>query len=220
MRKRAPKLDRTGAEVAPRRRRIRSLGRIRPGEIPGIAPDVRPYGTIALLAVALVATVVWSSGKVTLFDLGAIYGPLGGDWWRLITAPFLHDNAGYEFVSLLAVGIFGTALERRFGWYVPVFVFLLAGAAGCALAVGVKDYPVWGANGAALGLVAAWLVEYRLARYEHGEADLIGAGVVAAVLFAVSAAWIPASIAAGVGGAAAGSLCGFMLAQRTRAFGA
>jgi membrane associated rhomboid family serine protease len=220
VRKRAPKLDRATGEVAPRRRRrIRTLGRIRPGEIPGIAADARPYGTIALIAVALGATIAWSSGKVTLFDLGAIYGPLGGDWWRLVAAPFVHDNAGYEFVTLLAVGIFGTALERRFGWYVPIFVFLLAGAGGCALAVVVKDYPVWGANGAALGLLFAWLVEYRLTRYEPGEADLIGAAVFAAVLFLLSAAWSPASIAAGVGGAAAGSLCGFMLAQRTRAPG-
>jgi membrane associated rhomboid family serine protease len=216
VRKRAPKLDRSGEPVAPRKRRVRSLGRIRRGEIPGIAPDVRPYWTIALIAVALAATVVWSSGKVSLFDLGGIYGPLGNDWWRLLAAPFVHDNAGYEFVALLAVAIFGTALERRFGWFAPVFIFLLAGAAGCGLALAAHTYPVFGANGAALGLLAAWLVEYRMTRARQGEADLIGAGVFAAVLFLLSAAWVPASIAAAVGGAAAGSLCGFALAQRWR----
>ena len=216
MRKRAPKLDKAGEPVAPRRHRVRSLGRIRRGEIPGIAPDVRPYGTMALIVAALAATVVWSTGKVVLTDIGAIYGPLSGDWWRLLAAPFLHDNAGYAFTTLVAVGVFGSALERRFGWYAPVLVFLLAGAAGCGLAVVAATYPVFGANGAALGLAAAWFVEYRLTRYEHGEADLIGAGVFVAVLFALSIAWVPANIEAGLGGAIAGSLCGFMLAQRWR----
>ena len=116
------------------------------------------------IAASLAATLVWSTGKVSLYKMGAIYGPIGNDWWRLVAAPFLHDNAGYQFICLLAAGIFGTALERRFGWYAPLFIFLLAGTAGCALAVAAKTYPVWGANGAALGLLSAWFVEYRMTR--------------------------------------------------------
>jgi membrane associated rhomboid family serine protease len=190
---------------------------MRRGEIPGIAVDSgRPYATVTLIAVSLAATIVWSTGKVSLFKMGAIYGPLGNDWWRLLASPFLHDNAGYQFVCLLAVGIFGTALERRFSWYAPLFIFLLAGAAGSAVAVAAKDYPAFGANGAALGLLAAWFVEYRMTRADDSATDLIGALVFAAVLVLLSVAWIPASIAAAVGGGAAGSLCGFMLAQRSR----
>jgi membrane associated rhomboid family serine protease len=215
VRKRAPKIER-GAETSVReKRRARSLGRLRRGEIPGIAPDTRPYATMALIAVSLAATVVWSSHKVSLLDMGAIYGPLGGDWWRLLAAPFLHDNAGYQFVTLLAVGVFGTALERRFGWYVPLLLFLAAGAAGAALAVAAQTWPAFGANGAALALLTAWAVDYRLGRNDGG-ADLIGAGVFAAVLFLLSAAWPPASIAAAVGGTAVGALAGFALAQRSR----
>ena len=215
VRKRAPKIDRgDDAEVKPkRRRRTSSLGRIRRGEIPGIASDTRPYATIGLILVALAATIVWSTGRVSLIDLGAIYGPLDGDWWRLLAAPFVHNNAGYELVVLVAVGVFGTALERRFGPAVPIIVFVAAGAAGCALAVAAADYPVFGANGAALGLLAAWYVEYRFARND-GDADLLGAGVFAAVLFGLSAAWQPASIVAAVGGAAVGCVAGFALAQR------
>jgi membrane associated rhomboid family serine protease len=216
VRKRAPKIERGAEEpAAARRRRPRSLPRLRHGEIPGIATDQRPYATIGLILVSLAATLVFRSGRVSLLDSGAIYGPLGGDWWRLGAAPFLHDNAGYQFVTLLAVGVFGTALERRFGWYVTLLLFLAAGAAGCGLAIALKDYPVFGANGAALGLVAAWFVEYRMTRNDGG-ADLIGAAVFAAVLFLLSAAWLPASIAAGVGGAVVGCVGGFALAQRAR----
>jgi membrane associated rhomboid family serine protease len=216
VRKRAPKIER-GAEGSSRKRqrKPRSLPKLRRGEIPGIAPDVRPYATATLILVSLVATVVWSTGKVSLIDLGAIYGPLGGDWWRLLAAPFVHNNAGYEFVTLTAVGVFGTALERRFGWYVTLFLFLAAGAAGAALAVAAQTWPTFGANGAALGLLTAWYVEYRLTRNDD-DADRIGVAVFAAVLFLLSVAWEPASIAAAVGGALVGALGGFALAMRSR----
>jgi len=87
---------------------------------------------IALIVLALAVTLAWSTGKLTPRDLGAVYGgvPFGNDWWRLLAAPFVYDNAGYEFVALLAVGVFGTALEQRFNWFVPIALFLAAGAAG------------------------------------------------------------------------------------------
>jgi membrane associated rhomboid family serine protease len=214
VRKRAPKIERGGHKDPRRRaRKRRSLPKLRRGEIPGIAPDTRPYGTAALIFVSLAATVVWSTGNVSLPDLGAIYGPLDGDWWRLLAAPFVHNNAGYQCVTLVAVGVFGSALERRFNLYLPVLLFLAAGAAGAALGVAAQTWPVMGANGAALGLLTAWYVEYRLTRNDD-DADRIGVAVFAAVLVLLSLAWEPASIVAAVGGAAVGAVAGFALAQR------
>ena len=75
MRKRAPKIERGEDEPRPKRaRRVRTLPKMRRGEIPGIRIDTRPYGTIALILVALAVTLVWATDKVTLRDLGAIYG--------------------------------------------------------------------------------------------------------------------------------------------------
>jgi membrane associated rhomboid family serine protease len=220
VRKRAPKIER--GEDEPRRkqrtRKARSLPRMRRGEIPGIRVDTRPYGTILLILVALAAIVARATGEVTVRDLGAIYGgiPLGGDYWRLVAAPFVHDNAGYAFIALLGVGVFGTALEQRFNRFVPIAIFLAAGAAGAALVVGLDAGDTWGANGAALGLLSAWAVEWRLTRNDP-EMDRIGLWVFAAVLFGLSAAWPPANIVAAVAGAAVGAIAGFALAQRNRA---
>jgi len=44
-----------------------------------------------------------------------IEGPLHGDWWRLLTSQFGYSNGLYEFVTLVAVAIFGWLLERRRG---------------------------------------------------------------------------------------------------------
>lgn len=220
VRKRAPKLDRSGDPEAPPKRRARrpSLGRMRSGEIPGIALDRRPWGTIALVAASLAVTLVWATGEVSLLDLGAILVPIGDEWWRVAAAPFVHDNAGYQFVAMVAVGGFGAALERRFGHATPVLVFLLAGAAGAAVSELAGIYPAFGANGAALGLYTAWLLETRLALRvgDDRETDWLGAWVFGAVLVLLSLAWEPASIAAALGGAAVGALAGLVLSRRSR----
>ena len=191
---------------------------MRRGEIPGIRIDTRPYGTILLVLVALAAVLARATGEVTVRNLGAVYNgiPLDNDYWRLAAAPFVHDNAGYAFIALLAVGVFGTALEQRFNWFIPIAVFLAAGAAGVGLVVGLDAGDTWGANAGALGLLSAWAVEWRLTRNDD-DTDRIGLWVFAAVLFGLSAAWPAANIVAAVGGAAVGSIAGFALAQRNRA---
>ncbi len=219
VRKRAPKIER-GDEEPRRRSRARrapSLPKLRRGEIPGIRLDTRPYATIALVLVALIASLAWATGNVTIRDLGGVYGgvPFGDDWWRLVAAPFVHDNAGYEFVALVAVGVFGSALERRFNRFVPIALFLAAGAAGIGLVVALDAGDAWGANAGAIGLLSAWTVEWRLTRNDS-DTDRVGLWVFAAVLFGLSAAWQPANIVAAVAGAAVGAIGGFALAQRQR----
>src|SRR5215213_10143575 len=65
LRKRAPKLDKGGAPRAPRRRRERPrLSRLKPGEIPGVRADRRPYATMALVLVSVLASLAFRSGLV------------------------------------------------------------------------------------------------------------------------------------------------------------
>ena len=104
--------------------------------------------------------------------MGGIVVGLDEEPWRYLTTPFVHDNLGYQFVALIAVGVFGSLLERRFGALAVIVTFLAAGAAGAAAAVAVDAgtlfesspfYTVLGANGAALGLLSAWYVDDRRA---------------------------------------------------------
>ena len=215
VRKRAPKIEKgPPPEPKPRRSRTPSLPRLRRDEIPGIAPETRPYATGALIVLSLLTTLVLSTGRLAAVEMGAVVGPLGGDWWRLLATPFIHDdNMGYLFVSMVAVGVFGMHLERRFGPVAPVAIFLAAGAGGAALAVATDLMPALGANGAALGLLTAWFVEDRraAARGDDRENDLLGTYVFAAVLLLLAVAEPAASIAAAVGGAAVGAVAGLLL---------
>jgi membrane associated rhomboid family serine protease len=228
VRKRAPKLDRSGGEPeTKRRKRAKKLPRLRAEEIAGIAPDTRPYATFALIAVCIVISVVFAANN--LLDLGYLSVSRATDdpVWRWFTTPFFHaDQLGYALVALTAVGIFGTLLERRYGPVVVVLTFVLAGAAGSALSVLLETPPllsnapvwgVWGANGAALGLLCAWLVDDRLAKRsgDDRENDLLGVYVIAAVLVLLSLTTEQANIGAAVGGGLAGSVIGLLL-QRFR----
>ena len=225
VRKRAPKLERESSTEPPPRTRAtpRPAPRLRRRQpdsprqnsghaTPWVAPDTRPYGVYVLIALSLVATVASAARTSLPFDLGLMV-PLEDQWWRLVTAPFVYDNAGYQFIVLVATGIFGMHIERRFGRFAAVSVFLLAGAAGAGVAQVSGLLPAIGGNGAALGLLTAWVIEDRRAhgRGEDRGSDILGTGVFALLLVLVSLIWPSASIAAAVAGALVGVVFGLLL---------
>jgi len=214
VRKRAPKIERGHPEL-PRRRRARapSLPRLRRGEIPGIAPETRPYVTGALIVAALAVTIARATNDVSLDQVGAITGPIGHQWWRVASTIFAFNNGGTEFVTLVAIAIFGLHIERRFGPIAAGAIFLASGAAGAALSVAVSSYPALGANGAALGLLAAWIVDDRLAHARGDERgnDMLGAYVIGGLLLLLPVGDTDTSFFAGLGGAAVGAAAGAAL---------
>ena len=227
VRKRAPKIQR-GESGTPRaaRRRTR-LPRLRAEEIAGIAPEKRPYASMAIIAASLLVTLALATNDVGYPDVGGITVPFDEQVWRFFASPFVHDNLGYQLVVLLTVGIFGSMIERRFGPVPVVLTFVLAGAGGAALASAAEVGPLFeggavfailGANGAALGLVTAWLVNDRLAlrRGDDRGNDALGAYVIVAVLVLLSVAVEEANVVAALGGAAIGALLGLVLPLFTR----
>jgi membrane associated rhomboid family serine protease len=226
VRKRAPKIGRDEAPERPgRATRAPSLPRLRRGEIPGIAPETRPYATWVLIGLSLLATLLLAVPEVPVREYGLLRAEPGQpeNWWRYLSSPFLHFNLGYQFIALLAVAIFGMHLERRFGPVALVGTFVLSAVAGSVLAVaasaaglGTYPAPVAGANGAALGLLCAWLVEDRraFARGDDRENDLLGVYVIAGVLALLFLADSSASPAAAAGGALTGTAVGLLLSLR------
>lgn len=214
IRKRAPKLDREGRAVPGRLRAKRpSLGRMRPGEIPGIRADSPGWATIALVAGTLLASLAWEAGAFGLADV-VVLGPVGSDWWRALTAPFVYDNTGYLLATLAAIALFGWLVERRHGHVGVVVLFLLGGAGGMVVANALESFPfALGGNGAALALLAAWAVPQVLAarRGDETEADLIGTAVFAAVLLLMPLATVNCDAIVGFAGAAVGTLAGLLL---------
>jgi len=223
LRKRAPKLEKGGIAKPVKARRkppMPSLGKLKPGEIPGIKADLslRPYATMALVLVAALLTIGWRAGIYSFLDL-AIAGPIGSEFHRLLTYSFIYAGTGYELVALVSIGLFGWLLERRHGLWAPILVYTLAAAAGAALAVVVDPDPLAaGGNGAALGLLCAWVVPELLARRrgEESDADMLGVAAFAAVLLALPIATDDAHVLVGLGGGLAGLATGVLLLKARR----
>jgi membrane associated rhomboid family serine protease len=170
----------------------------------------RPYVTIVLVAVSCLAWVV-QRAEPELYLHAAVLGPLGGDWWKLLTNGFVYVDGWYAFVAILAVAIFGWLLERRHGSAVVLALFLGATAIGALLASAVYPFAlVSGGNAGALALLAAWAApELEAARADvYREGDLLGTGALAALLLALPFARPEASWLAGVVGGLLGLAVG------------
>jgi membrane associated rhomboid family serine protease len=148
-----------------------------------------------------------------------VIGKPGGDWWRVVTAPFIYDNTGYAFAVIGSIAVFGWLLERRHGPWVVLALFAIGGIGGTALTAATVSVPVvLGANGAALALLVAWalpdLLDLRAGREIEG--DLIGAAVIAVVvtlmpLVLPESSWISDGV-----GVLAGLVVGLPLARAAR----
>ena len=217
LRKRAPKLERGGVGREPKApRRRRTLPRLKPGEIPGIRAERRPYATILIVLASIVVALGWNAGLWS-YEKIALGSIVDDEYYRTVTALFAYRPTGYEVVALGATFLFGWLLERRHGLWAPLLVFLLCGAAGNFLAIASNDLGNFtsGANGAALGLLAAWAMRDVLGRRRslEDDSDLLGALAIAAVLILLPLATRDASALAGLGGGVAGVILGVLLAR-------
>jgi membrane associated rhomboid family serine protease len=237
LRKRAPKLEREGDEIKvheSRREKRRRLKRERALEreltggggrrrrLPRLEAGERPLATLATLLVAAVLIVLLRAVPLFPGELGALVGPLDGQFWRCLTAPFVFDDLGYLIVAGGAIAIFGIAVERRLGTISTGVLILATGALGVlaadVFARALDEFPlVAGGNGVALGLAGAWLM---LVRGEHrgqplaSGADLYGAVTVVVVLLLLPLVEQTADPVAGIVGGLVGIALGRLAAAR------
>jgi membrane associated rhomboid family serine protease len=228
LRKRAPKLELRGDELTPRqsRRARRRLARAQRAERAGWLSE-RPYAVIAAIVIPAVLLLVRvASPALDAFDLGAIVGPVEGDWWRYLAAPFIYPDMGYLFVASVGIAIFGYAVEERLGLIPTVVLILACGGLGMLAADGIETafassndvLRAAGGNGIALGLLTAWAVMRAAEVRAHPDEDVevIGAAVAAAVLILLPLVDDYANVFAGLGGALVGAGCGLAAAMARR----
>src|SRR5919198_77010 len=92
--------------------------------------------------------------------VGHLIGVGHGDWWRLITAAFLHYGPIHLGLNMLALYWFGTPVESYLGRWRYLLLYLVSGLAGSAGALlvtpvsppGRRPRAVFGVLGAALVL--------------------------------------------------------------------
>lgn len=139
---------------------------------PSASPSASPRSPFAALGVLVAASLVVFALEVvtaplsgtlhgTLVEHGGLYGPAvdRGEWWRIVTAGFLHSGTAHLLGNLVALVVLGGVLTLAIGPLRMVLVYL-AGLLGSSLAVlaFAPDQLTVGASGAIFGLAGGALV--------------------------------------------------------------
>jgi membrane associated rhomboid family serine protease len=141
-----------------------------------------------------------------IYEKGVLAAPLvdRGDWWRLITAAFLHYGPIHLAFNMLALWWFGSAVEQVLGRGRYLLLYLVSGLAGSAGALLASPNALTvGASGAIFGILGAAIVLERQQTYVLGGSALTLLIVNIAFTFAVPGT----SIGGHLGGLAGGALC-------------
>jgi rhomboid protease GluP len=84
-----------------------------------------------------------------------------GEYWRLLTAPWLHGGLDHLVGNGVALFILGMVCEHAFGGRQFLVLYVLGGLAGSIVSGGVSPGPSVGASGAIFGLQGAAIVLFR-----------------------------------------------------------
>jgi len=98
--------------------------------------------------------------RETIVEAGALVRErvLAGEWWRLISAMFLHGGVDHILGNLVVLYIVGLACEHAFGGAQTAVVYFASGIAGGLLSIAAGPGPCVGASGAIFGVIAAVIV--------------------------------------------------------------
>ena len=136
----------------------RRMGRVPPVTI----------ATLALLALIFVAEIRMGAlaSKKAIIAMGALARErvVAGEYWRLLTAPWLHGGTEHLVGNGIALYILGMVCEAAFGRAQLVVLYVLSGLGGSLVSMLVSAGPSVGASGAIFGLQGAAIVLLRRER--------------------------------------------------------
>ncbi len=142
-----------------------------------------------------------------------LVGVAQGEWWRLLTATFLHGSLIHLGMNMLVLWLIGPPVEEYFGHARYLLLYLVSGLAGSAGALILSGgAPTVGASGAIFGIMGAALVlEWRKIWVFGGQA--LGLVVInLAITFAIPGI----SIGGHIGGLIGGGICALAFASFRR----
>src|SRR5690349_17866819 len=193
-------------------------------------PARATYVLLGAIALVFIAVSLYGGGINATEDIdvliaaGAKYNPYiieRHEYWRLITAMFLHIGIPHILINSWSLYILGTLIERFYGWARFLAIYFIAGLGGSIASFALSPNSISaGASGAIVGLLGAMIAYFGLHRRLLGAQ---GRSYLLNGLFNVGFMVLTGVFLAGVvdnwahlGGLVTGAIAGLALAPRYR----
>lgn len=152
-------------------------------------------------------------GQAATEAYGPVRGVAQGEWWRLLTSMFLHQEPWHVGMNMLGLWFLGPPLEAALGRLRFGSLYLLSGLGGSALTflVAAPGQGSLGASGAIFGLFGATAVLMRRLQY-----DMRPILILLAINLVFTFTWQGISWEAHIGGLVAGALIAYALVHAPR----
>lgn len=142
-------------------RQVRRVARSAPAR-PVVVPALVAVNVLLFAVTALQAGSVMDNANSTLFDAWALVpaAVTGGEWWRVLTAGFLHIGPLHIALNMYALWVLGRDLELVLGRarFLALYLVSLLGGSLAVLLFSPPFQPVAGASGAIFGLMSGLLL--------------------------------------------------------------
>lgn len=160
-------------------------------------PATKPTVTYALLAILIVIFVIqlglaqtyYPDDPVLNWGVLYYYNILHGEYYRLISAMFLHEGVIHIGFNGYALYVFGRTIERFFGHVRFALLYFLGGLCASLTSFAFSRVPSLGASGAIMAIFAAEMVflyqNRRLFGQERTNRQLTSLGFNALLIFGI-----------------------------------
>jgi len=188
------------------------------------------YGIIVLNLFFYLISIVLSGNIVdinlqTLVDMGALYGPLvvlQSQWWRLLSAIFLHGGMTHILMNMFSLYLIGRGMELYFSKAAYITIYLFSGFIGGIASLYMHPQSVGiGASGAIFGVFGAlggfFLAHKDRIATERGRQILKDFAIIIGLNLFLGLSVASIDMSAHIGGLLTGFTSGFLIARYRKA---
>jgi len=186
------------------------------------------YTLIAINILVYILSVYLSKSIIdidmeVLVKEGALFGPivvLGGEWWRLFTAMFLHGGMTHLLMNMFSLYLIGRGAEQYFNTQSYLSIYLFSGLLGGLTSLYMHPASVGiGASGAIFGIfgaMAGFFLAHREQIEEHTKAFMKEFAIIIGINLVIGFSIPSVDVSAHAGGLMVGFIGGYIISKNPR----
>ena len=178
---------------------------------------------LAYVVSALLSKSVIDMDMEVLVKMGALFGPitvLGGEWWRLFTAMFLHGGMTHLLMNMFSLYLIGRGVEQYFNTTSYLIIYLFSGLLGGLASLYMHPASVGiGASGAIFGIfgaMAGFFLAHREKIESHTKAFMKEFAIIIGINLVIGFSIPSVDVSAHIGGLIIGFIGGYIISKNPK----